>query len=496
MATTDIKRIVISLEMRSKKFSNMLATTRERFQRIDTPMRNFSNVLGMTQERYAAANKAANMFPEQLTKLKKNMPEKQMNQLNNDMGMISSRGGKTANSFRNMTHGLRGFKMEMLGVMFFGMGIQAFFTGLLQPALQMVGVFELLKLTLAVLFIPVALQLLEILMPLFNWLMNLSDGSKKLIGWFVVFGAAVGGLLFLIGMLGLGIGSLILTFGVLIPMLAPFAPYILAATTALLGLGLTFSKVMTKGPEIIERLKNWFRDLKPNIEKAGGAFNYFKEVIDKVLSKLPIIGPIYKLLSKIYKTIKDFWNSEDKYAFLRDKFVNGLEKLKVDGGIKGAVAGFVLQIYNWISGRIRSIKTFGDDIFGMIKNTPDATWKDIGVYIAKKIATGLKTYLSEMIKGIKFRPTGELVSELNLKLQQAANLPRKDDFIWRPGSGAISINPNDTLVGYKGDSPFGSGGGGTNITNNFYGFTNNELNRELDNRDRRIVNEIGRIVKQ
>jgi hypothetical protein len=68
------------------------------------------------------------------------------------------------------------------------------------------------------------------------------------------------------------------------------------------------------------------------------------------------------------------------------------------------------------------------------------------------------------------------------------------DFVWRPGSLPATISPTDTLVGYKGTSPFG--GGETHITNNFYGFTRDELRRELDDRDARIVDEIRRLVKQ
>jgi len=56
-------------------------------------------------------------------------------------------------------------------------------------------------------------------------------------------------------------------------------------------------------------------------------------------------------------------------------------------------------------------------------------------------------------------------------------------------------NGNDTLVGFKGSSPFGGGGGAMNITNNFNGFTMTDLERMLDSRDRRLVEEVRRISK-
>jgi hypothetical protein len=66
-----------------------------------------------------------------------------------------------------------------------------------------------------------------------------------------------------------------------------------------------------------------------------------------------------------------------------------------------------------------------------------------------------------------------------------------DDFIWRPGQAPISINPNDTLVGTKG----GMGGGQVTVVNNFYGFTQSDLDRALDDSNRRTVDAIRGLVK-
>ncbi len=48
-------------------------------------------------------------------------------------------GGRIANSFRKSTHGMRGFRMEMLGVMFFGMMLQKTFSGLIKTSLEWMG---------------------------------------------------------------------------------------------------------------------------------------------------------------------------------------------------------------------------------------------------------------------------------------------------------------------------------------------------------------------
>ncbi len=158
---------------------------------------------------------------------------KKQNQANTSM--ITS-GARLANRLRMLTHGMRGFRMEMLGIMFFGMGMAKFFKGLLSPATKLVGLFELWGLTLKILFLPTALDLLKVLMPLFTWLMDLSEPTKKLTGFFALFGLAIGTLLFLVGMFTLGIGSLILGWGLLIGVILPAVGIFVLIAAAVIGL--------------------------------------------------------------------------------------------------------------------------------------------------------------------------------------------------------------------------------------------------------------------
>lgn len=133
----------------------------------------------------------------------------------NTLGMtgMEDAGTRLAWGIRNLTHGMRGFRMEMLGVMFFGMALQRFFSGLIKPASETLGIMNLWTETLRLVFLPVMLTLLEPLLKFMFWLMNLPEPVKKAIGLFVIFGAIVGGLLFIVGQFALGIGSLILVFG-------------------------------------------------------------------------------------------------------------------------------------------------------------------------------------------------------------------------------------------------------------------------------------------
>ena len=121
-------------------------------------------------------------------------------------------GGKLAQRVRLMTHGMRGFRMEMLGVMFFGMAMTRFFRGLLQPALQLAGVFEIMSAALGLLFLPVALEIQELAVWFLGKVGDIGERTKLFIGVLAILGVILGTILFLVGQTALGIGSLILAF--------------------------------------------------------------------------------------------------------------------------------------------------------------------------------------------------------------------------------------------------------------------------------------------
>ena len=90
-----------------------------------------------------------------------------------------------------------------LSVMFAGMALSRAMSGLLSTSLEWTGVTELLSLTLGVVFLPVAEQLLGILLPILNWFMEWPDWAKTFLGWIVLIAAGIGFLLTLVGQIGL-----------------------------------------------------------------------------------------------------------------------------------------------------------------------------------------------------------------------------------------------------------------------------------------------------
>ncbi len=217
---------------------------------------NFNKGMDAQGEKMASMNAKQKRFTENIQSNKVaqqgfistlRMGQPELKRFNEQGRKFTTIGGAMANRVRLATHGLRGFRMEMLGVMFFGMAMQRVFAGLLKTSLTWVGVNEILTAALGILFLPVAMMILDWAIEFMGWVSQLTEGQKKWIGVVVLMGIAFGAFLFIVGTLALGIGSLILVFGALsAPLLIIGAA--LAAIAALVLGGALFDK-LTKGTE-------------------------------------------------------------------------------------------------------------------------------------------------------------------------------------------------------------------------------------------------------
>lgn len=271
------------------------------------------------------------------------MPVSAMKKMHNQQGQLNKRfkeniplGQRLALGFRKATHGLRGFRMEMLGVMFFGMGMQKFFTGLLRPVLEVTGVFDIFRAMLQILFLPIGLKLLEWALKVFDFFTGLSQGTKELIGKMVLFGAIIGGALFLFGMFALGIGSVILALGTLFSVIkgvvvGGLIGMLVAQFTGFDVIGGILDNVknvfggfidMIKETELYKKLKEKFGDAFKNMKKVVGSF------VEVVAEKL---GINKKELKEWWRSVKQIWNKfELKFLLLKQSVTEKLEEWGVD----------------------------------------------------------------------------------------------------------------------------------------------------------------------
>ena len=538
MMGASVEKIQVILQAMTKGFHRGMTRAQKNFQRSSRAMSRFNKGLMMSHERFRMMNKVMMMSPGHFMKFAKSLDPRVLGQFGlavNKQGtfmktrtktvMDSTRaqamftkgirgsGRSVANSARMMTHGLRGFRMEMLGVMFFGMMLQRTFLGLLQPAMEAFGVFDLFRLMLLVLFIPTIQMLFPLILGLINYFMNLDDSTKKLIGIFVLIGAAVGTALFIFGTFMLGIGSVILALGSLVPFLI-----LVGAAILLFGQYLASLVVADIIAEKIEWLKAKLIELgasEKDVNLLGVAFDTVKETVG---SWFDVIKE--KILS--LKTQLPGWISAAVPGIMASggQFLMALvEGITAKGPqIKNAVTGLIDNLSSFLNRNVGPVVDFGTDILtnildGFVKNEKEISdaigtvlarvgmWignnslkivligMKLAGYIGVGIVKGLLSLGAGLVNALVTSATGGTITARSNTNWGSSS--RFNDFIWRPGHAPISISPDDTLVGTKG----GAGGGTTNVVNNFNGFTMSDLERALDERDRRLVDDLRRIVK-
>ena len=447
-------------------------------------------------------------------------------------------GGRMANRLRMMAHGMKGFKMEMLGVMFFGMSLYRVMTGLIKTSTDWLGVTEIFTTTLGILFLPVAELLLEWALAFLDWVLNLTEEQKTLIGYIVLFTAALGGVLLVIGSLALGIGSLILAFGAL------FNPISLILL-ALAGLAAYFI------------YKKYFDDTSEAVDGLRSSlmtFGVSGEVFDKVAMKIKDWYSVVKkylfgnnetgeigLVKEIKNKIIEFTNSDEiktAGASLMGRLVEGVQEFfknnplvivgaivgTIVGGPAGATIGAALGgLFNRLDmEKMDEVISKGMEILdGIIQGLVDnkekigealskiieaiMTWIGehsdeilevgiaIGKGIAKGIAKGFKNAITSENLFTKWTGISDVVNMFqwgNSKIQSVG------DAIISPDGNVITTNPNDYLIATTNPNSLGSNGNNFNITYNISGVSSpNDIKRMLETNNRQLTDEIRRSVK-
>jgi hypothetical protein len=187
-----------------------MVTTTERIQVIiEAINRNFSRIINTVQKNLVGMQRVAGLTQKQFKKL-----ETVGGGLNNRFAGMNTVLGRATAVVRKATAGFRGFRMEMLGVMFFGMAMSKMFSDMLRPAAKIFNIFELWSTTLSIVFLPTMAAIFPFLLKFMEFFMNLPEPTKRAIGLFTIIGLILGKILFITGVLALGLGSL---FGTTLP---------------------------------------------------------------------------------------------------------------------------------------------------------------------------------------------------------------------------------------------------------------------------------------
>jgi hypothetical protein len=374
------------------------------------------------------------------------LSDKQLLRYNKNLGVAGVSGFKAGNKFRFMTQGLRGFRMELLSVMFFGMGMANMFSGMLKPAMDTYGVFELWGTTMQVVFLPILEAIFPYMLSFMEFLMNLPEPVKIVIGAFAVFGLILGKLLFLIGSITLGLGGMISVssitsgisaIGVAIGSLSAIALGAFAIIgIALIGIWLAWKDNFMNIQKFVEM---WISGIK---QAFSGMFN--------------ILGGFMKLWVSIFK---GDWQ-----------------------GVKNAVVQILTGIKDYFVGLVKIM-------FGLISS--------LGIGLIKIFANVgeiLKGMVNEIIGGVnKLIKAINSVKNSNAVTKRIPNIPE----IPKLAKGGIVDKPTLAMIGEKGPEavvPLGKGGGMGGITINYNisvtGSLKEEIERQIKDNNSWLVDRI------
>ena len=153
-----------------------------------------------------------------------------------NVGMLNNKFKKTVSGIKNMKASAREFKMELLSVMFGMQMVSQSLLGLLNPAMQAAGVFDLWGALLITYFMPAALKVQQWLMDFWAWLDKMEEkypGFQEFVNNFVLIGGIVTGALGSLAAFGLLWDGLVVTFTKVVPQLTK----IVTSLVTLSGLG-------------------------------------------------------------------------------------------------------------------------------------------------------------------------------------------------------------------------------------------------------------------
>ncbi len=122
-------------------------------------------------------------------------------------------GKRIKNINKQMSRGRResrGFQFGWLSVMFAGMALNRVFGGMIKSQLKLFGITDLFAGVLTVVMLPVMELLLPLFLKLAEFLFDLPEPIKLMIGKFIIFGAVLGIALLVIGQFMLALGGFLL----------------------------------------------------------------------------------------------------------------------------------------------------------------------------------------------------------------------------------------------------------------------------------------------
>jgi hypothetical protein len=268
------------------------------------------------------------------------------NKINNSI-VASGKGSiLTARSFTRL-------QMSFLGVMFAGMALYSTFGGLIKMGVGMTGIFDALSAAIGFLLLPIILTLLPYILGFINWIFNLDENTRMVIGTIILIVAAVGIFLMILGQVVVFLGSVIIVFeflgGVISLVVTILTALGLSATAAWAVIGIAVAAVVVIIAAVIAVIAllvaMWITDF-GNIQKWTAQFA--DGLIDIFMGVWDIFAGVFDMIMAIIEL------NPDKFLTAFKKVGEGIQDIftAIFSKLIPAIGGFIVdsftQVSNWL----------------------------------------------------------------------------------------------------------------------------------------------------
>ena len=343
---------------------------------------------------------------------------KEAAQLDKNLHLVTRRWARLGTQMRQSIISLKRFRMEMLGVLFFGMVVSQMFQNMLTPAANALGIFELFSLMLMVLFLPILIEIYPYLLRFVKWVVDLDPRIQMLIGVFVLFGLILFKVLHVIGVLVMGFSSLMqagmATYVIkLIAWFVKFVGTVAGLGSAFLGLAslvaiLLFS-MWDAWKRNFNRMRDWAKVFVEGQKKIwGGMRDYLVGIMDVVKGVFTLdLEKIKEGFTKIFTGIRDM---------IVGAFQSVLAALVMIGT---GILNIFARIFGWIWDKMVSLANKVLEVVPDIPGIGKITSK-IGSFVqgtgVGDFATGLVINQTNNISATTHREIERMIEENNKKL--------------------------------------------------------------------------------
>jgi len=319
------------------------------------------------------------------------------------------------NSFMRLTG-------QGLALLFAGRFLKQTFGGLVRSMAGVVGISDQLTATMKSVLSPAFVQLQEMMQPLFEFLMNMSDRQKRITGWAVILVTVMAAVLSVVGQVVAGFSVFAGAVGI-------------AAGTAL-GLVAGFGAILAVGFYIGTKLPGFInRAVDRTVKGFKNLIDFFLNVATGQWGKA--FDNLLAIADAVISGIIDFFT----FA-LPDDIRESIMELKDNAG---------RWFSDVMSNALSTVKSWKDDFTDFFMNLiPD--WAQGAV-------------------GGAMDMTGSAAGAMGDLMSFGAN-----DFVMS-GNRLIKTHPNDVIFGTKQPEKLGMGGGASNVTINV---DRPQLNNEMD----------------